>query len=205
VELTKQRLKRLIKPAIEALPRKRALLIALLGVVLFILVAIPWFNRLIYPLEYEDFIIESAQVTGVDPYLVIAIIRTETKFDPDGKSRVGATGLMQLMPATVTEAVKKGNFSPSFHDDVNDPAVNIRLGSWYLAELTKQFRGNKIAVIAAYNAGPTRVKQWISQGVWDGTVENVEQIPYGETRHYVKRVTYLYERYQALYGDLMEE
>lgn len=200
MELSK--LKKLIKPAIVALPPKRALLIALLLVILFIFVAMPWFNRLIYPLEYEEFIVDSAQVTGVDPYLVVAIIRTETKFDPDRQSRVGASGLMQLMPITVNEAITKGNFSPAFQDYVSDPAINIRMGSWYLATLTKKFRGNKVAVIAAYNAGPTIVTKWLNEGKWDGTSENADQIPYGETRHYVKRVTYLYQKYQSLYDGL---
>lgn len=200
MELSK--LKKLIKPAIVALPPKRALLIALLLVILFIFVAIPWFNRLIYPLEYEEFIVDSAQATGIDPYLVVAIIRTETKFDPDRQSRVGAIGLMQLMPITVNEAIQKGNFSLAFRDYASDPAINIRMGSWYLAQLMKKFNGNKIAVIAAYNAGPTRVKEWLDKGVWDGTSENANQIPYGETRHYVKRVTYLYQKYQELYQEL---
>lgn len=197
--------KKWIKPAIVALPPKRALMIAFLLVVVFIFVAIPWFNRLIYPLEYEEYIVDSAQVTGVDPYLVVAVIRTETKFDPDKQSRVGARGLMQLMPITIDEAISEGNFSPAFRDYVNDPAINIRMGSWYLANLTKRFKGNKVAVIAAYNAGPTRVSKWLNEKVWDGTIENVDQIPYGETRHYVKRVTYLYEKYRALYQDLEEK
>lgn len=195
-------IKKWIKPAIVALPPKKALMIALLLVIIFIFVAIPWFNRLIYPLEYEEFIIDSAQVTGADPYLVVAVIRTETKFDPDRQSRVGARGLMQLMPITVDEAISEGNFSPAFQDYASDPAINIRMGSWYLAALTKKFRGNKVAVIAAYNAGPTRVDKWLKEKVWDGTIQNADQIPYGETRHYVKRVTYLYEKYRSLYQDL---
>lgn len=195
-------IKKWIKPAIVALPPKKALVVALLLVIIFIFVATPWFNRLIYPLEYEEYIIDSAQVTGVDPYLVVAVIRTETKFDPDKKSRVGAIGLMQLTPITVDEAIKEGNFSPASRDYIHDPAINIRLGSWYLARLTKRFKGNKVAAVAAYNAGPTIVQKWLEKKVWDGTIENADQIPYGETRHYVKRVTYLYEKYRALYKDL---
>ena len=59
-----------------------------------------------------------------------------------------------------------------------------------------------MAAVAAYNAGPTIVQKWLNNNVWDGTIENADQIPYGETRHYVKRVTYLYEKYRALYKDL---
>jgi soluble lytic murein transglycosylase len=181
------------------------LLIVFLLILAFLLVASPLFNRWIYPLEYEEYILDSAQATGADPFLVMAIIRVETKFDPDKESRVGAQGLMQLMPGTVDEAIKKGNFSPAFRDYVSDPAINIHMGSWYIAQLTKQFKGNKVAVIAAYNAGPNRVQKWLDQGIWDGTRQNVNQIPYGETRHYVQRVTFFYEKYKELYSDLPKE
>lgn len=193
-------LKKWIKPAIVALPSKKALWITSILCLLFIFIAMPVFNRLMYPLEYKEYILDSAKSTKVDPYLVIAIIRTETKFNPDDNSRVGAQGLMQLMPPTVEEIIQKGNFSPAFRDYVKDPAINIRMGSWYLADLTKRFKGNKVAVIASYNAGPTIVAKWISQGIWNG--KNADQIPYGETRHYVKRVTYHYQKYQSLYGDI---
>ncbi|MBA4496461.1 lytic transglycosylase domain-containing protein [Paenactinomyces guangxiensis] len=195
-------IKKWIKPAIVALPPKRTLLIAFVLLLLYLLVASPLFNRLMYPLEYEEYIVNSAEATGADPYLVMAIIRVETKFDPDKQSRVGARGLMQLMPETVDFAIKKGNFSPSFRDYVEDPAINIHMGSWYIAALTKEFKGNKVAVMAAYNAGPGRVHKWLDQGVWDGTRQNVDQIPYGETRHYIQRVTNYYEKYKQLYQHL---
>jgi soluble lytic murein transglycosylase len=155
-----------------------------------------------YPLKYEDYIINSAEETGADPYLVMAIIRVETKFDPEGKSRVGASGLMQLMPGTVDTIIKQGHFSPSLRNYINDPVVNIQLGSWYIAYLTNDFKGNKVAVMAAYNAGPNKVHKWINQGIWDGTRQNVSQIPYEETRQYVQRVSFFYEKYKQLYSDL---
>jgi len=198
-------IKKWIKPAIDALPPKRYLFIALVLLLAFLLVASPLFNRLIYPLEYEEYILDSAEITGADPFLVMAIIRVETKFDPDKQSRVGAQGLMQLMPDTVDYAIKKGNFSPSFRDYVDDPAVNIHMGSWYIATLTKEFKGNKVAVMAAYNAGPTRVQRWLKNGTWDGTRQNVTQIPYGETRHYVQRVSYYYEKYKQVYSHLAKK
>jgi soluble lytic murein transglycosylase len=85
---------------------------------------------------------------------------------------------------------------------VNDPAINIHMGSWYIAALTKEFKGNKVAVMAAYNAGPGRVHDWLDKGIWDGTRQNVQQIPYGETRHYINRVTFFYEKYKQLYSHL---
>jgi soluble lytic murein transglycosylase len=200
-------IKKWIKPAVDALPPKRVLLIAFALLLMFMLVAIPLFNELMYPLKYEDYIFNSAQTTGADPFLVMAIIRVETKFDPNGRSRVGAQGLMQLMPGTVDDIIKRGGFSPAIANYVNDPATNIQMGSWYIAYLTKRFKGNKVAVMAAYNAGPNIVDKWIKMGIWDGTRANVTQIParYGETRHYVQRVSYYYEKYKQLYSDQYEE
>ncbi len=194
-------LKKWIEPAIRALPRKRYIFIGIILIILTLTIAYPLFNRWIYPLDYENNIIESAKVTGADPYLVMAIIRVETKFNPEQQSRVGALGLMQLMPPTVDYAIRRGNFSPALREYIKDPAVNIRVGSWYLSQLDKEFKGNKVAVIAAYNAGPTRVEQWLKDGVWNGTRQNVQKIPYGETRHYIQRVTFFYEKYKSLYSD----
>jgi soluble lytic murein transglycosylase len=198
-------LKKWIEPALQALPRKRFIFMGIIFIILSLVIAFPLFNRWIYPLDYESNILKSAKQTGTDPFLIMAIIRVETKFDPEKQSHVGAQGLMQLMIPTVDYAIKKGNFSPSMRQYIKVPAVNIQVGSWYLSDLTKQFKGNKVAVIAAYNAGPTRVQKWLKDGTWDGTRQNAQKIPYGETRHYVQRVTFFYEKYKSLYIDLVEE
>lgn len=197
-------LKKWIDPALRALPRKRFIFIGFILIILSLAIAFPLFNRWIYPLDYEKNILNSARVTGADPFLIMAIIRVETKFDPEKQSRVGAEGLMQLMPPTVDYAIRKGNFSPALRQYIKDPSVNIQVGGWYLSQLTKTFNGNKVAVIAAYNAGPSRVEQWMEDGTWDGTRQNVQKIPYGETRHYVQRVTFFYEKYRSLYSSLVK-
>lgn len=197
-------LRKWIEPALRALPRKRYILIGIIFIILCLSIAYPLFNRWIYPLDYEKNILDSARVTGADPYLVMAIIRVETKFDPEKQSRVGAQGLMQLMPPTVDYAIRKGNFSPALRQYIKDPAVNIRVGSWYISQLNQEFHGNKVAVIAAYNAGPARVEEWLKQGTWNGTRQNVQKIPYGETRHYIQRVTFFYEKYRSLYDDALK-
>jgi soluble lytic murein transglycosylase len=198
-------IKKWIKPAVEALPSKRVLLLAFTVLVLFMIVAIPLFNRLMYPLDYEEYIFDSAQETGADPFLVMAIIRQESKFDPDKKSPVGAQGLMQLMPDTVNDIIRDGHFSPAFRDYVFDPATNIRMGSWYIKFLSDRYKGNYVAVIAAYNGGLGNVDKWLRDGTWDGTRQNLEQIKLGETRHYVARVSYYYEKYKQLYKKNYED
>jgi soluble lytic murein transglycosylase len=197
-------LKKWVKPALQALPRKRFISIGIILIILSLAIAFPLFNRWIYPLDYESNILSSSRSTGADPFLVMAIIRVETKFDPEKQSRVGAQGLMQLMPSTVDYAIYKGNFSPALRQYIKDPAVNVHVGNWYISQLNKEFKGNKVAVIAAYNAGPARVEKWLKDGTWDGTRQNVQKIPYGETRHYVQRVTFFYEKYKSLYSDLVK-
>lgn len=107
---------------------------------------------------------------------------------PDARSPVGATGLMQLMPATAKQTARKSglSFSPS---DLVQPEKNIALGSRYLNQLLGQFGGNRILAAAAYNAGPSRVRQWLTKedaklpyDIW------IETIPFQETRGYVQNV-----------------
>ncbi|MFC4075739.1 lytic transglycosylase domain-containing protein [Salinithrix halophila] len=195
-------LQKWIRPVIEAMPSKRKLAISLTMLLVFFLIATPLFNRWMYPLDYEEQIMESADSTGADPFLVMAIIRVESKFSPEVQSHAGAQGLMQLTPETVNWVVDKGRFSPAFRDYVNDPSINIHMGSWYITALIREFKGNKIAAIAAYNAGPGNVNKWLKEGRWDGTRGSVGQIPFGETRHYIQRVVYFYEKYRTLYSHL---
>ncbi len=82
-----------------------------------------------------------------------------------------------------------------------DPAVNIRLGTWYIRYLVDQFHGNQVAAIAAYNSGPKRVSGWLADGTWDGQLKTLNDIPVGETRHFVGRVFYNYDLYQRIYGS----
>ncbi|RAL26820.1 lytic transglycosylase domain-containing protein [Thermoflavimicrobium daqui] len=203
MELSK--VKKWVQPAINALPSKRVLLVLLIIIAAYLLVMAPILNEWIYPLKYEEYIFNSAKQYNTDPFLIMAIIRVETKFDPKGRSRVGAQGLMQIMPETMDWAISKGNFSPSLKSYIHDPATNIQVGSWYVSFLMERYKGNKVAVAASYNRGPTKVAEWIREGVWDGTRKNSYKIPVKETRDYVDRVTYYYDKYRSLYKDLAEK
>ncbi|MCS1351590.1 lytic transglycosylase domain-containing protein [Mechercharimyces sp. CAU 1602] len=162
----------------------------------------PYYEEWRYPLAYEEEIFYSADVHDMDPYLVMAVIRVESRFDPNNESHKGAQGLMQLMPDTVKHIVESGGFSPSFNQEVNDPGINIRMGTWYLDWLEKEFNGNQVAMVAGYNAGPGSVKRWMREGTWDGSMEHVENIPFKETREYVEKVFFYYEKYEAVYKTL---
>ncbi len=154
----------------------------------------------VYPIGYKEEIRKQSESYRIDPFLVASIIRVETNFRPSKESRVGALGIMQLMPDTADWAIKQGKLPQATRDRIkHEPETNILIGTWYLRNLSDQFGDNSLAVVAAYNAGPGNVKKWLESGLWDGTLENVRNIPIGETRHYVQRVVYYYNQYTKVY------
>lgn len=182
------------------LVRKRVLLLLLIGLIGVLFLNSNWLARMMYPIQFEEDISASASNYGVDPHLIAAIIRTETNYSTGQVSKKGALGLMQIMPDTADWIIKQADFSNVTRDMLqNRPDVSIEVGAWYLQSLHKQFNQNSIAVIAAYNAGPGNVRKWLDSGRWDGRLDTADQIPYGETRHYVQRVIYYYNKYKDLY------
>jgi soluble lytic murein transglycosylase len=182
------------------LRKKRVLLLLFVGFVFVLFANSDWLGRLMYPIHYQSDIKASAINHKVDPYLVAAIIRAETNYKTGKASKKGAIGIMQIMPDTAQWIIESAKFSNVQLTDIERRAdVSIELGSWYLGSLHEQFDHNAIAAVAAYNAGPGNVRSWLNDGVWDGTKETVEQIPFGETRHYIQRVIYYYNKYKELY------
>ncbi|GBF11794.1 lytic transglycosylase domain-containing protein [Tepidibacillus sp. HK-1] len=179
--------------------KKTALIFFLLFLV-FLSLNSKWLWQLMYPIKYNDIIYKYSRQFDIDPYLILSIIQVETRFDEKKISKKGAVGLMQIMPETAKWIIEKGNFPPQSLEYLSRPEVNIALGSWYLANINQQFQGNEIYTMAAYNAGPGNVKKWIEDGIWDGNAETIDQIPFGETRHYIQRVLHFYERYQWIYS-----
>lgn len=150
-----------------------------------------------YPTAYLP-TIRSYAGDVVDPFLVAAIIREESQYDTRAVSRVGALGLMQLMPATAQTVARTFGASPPTRDDLFDHETNIRLGTRYVAQLLEQYGGNLIHAVAAYNAGPAAVSSWMAKYGNRESDEFVELIPYQETRQYVKRVLRSYREYHRL-------
>lgn len=149
-----------------------------------------------YPLRYEDEIIASAATHGVDPYLVAAVIRSESSWDPEASSHQGARGLMQLMPETAQDMVAKGLVDGKrySYENLEDPTVNIEYGCAYLSYLLTYFNGATDRAIAAYNAGMGNVDGWAKQ---DKLLHNAITFP--ETQAYLVRVNMAKARYQELY------
>jgi soluble lytic murein transglycosylase len=134
----------------------------------------------------------------VDPYLVAAIIREESQYDPRAVSRSGALGLMQLLPATAQTMARQQGLRDVSREELFDHETNIRFGTGYLAQMLERFEGNVVQAVAAYNAGPAAVSGWLAKHGKKEVDEFVESIPYQETRQYVKRVVRSYREYRRL-------
>jgi soluble lytic murein transglycosylase len=156
-------------------------------------------EKWLYPIKYQAEINQAAEKNELDELLVAAVIRAESDFKPHLVSEKGAIGLMQIMPDTAEWAADQMRVELPSIAQLEEPQLNIEIGTWYLKSLHQQFENNHIVAIAAYNAGPTNVRKWLQDGTWDGSLEQLLQIPFGETRHYVKRVDRFYEKYVELY------
>ena len=156
-------------------------------------------EKVLYPYPYRDIIERYAAEYGIDPLLVIAVIREESHFLPKSSSPKGAIGLMQLMPSTAKEIAGwlKEDYSQV---DLKQPEDNIRYGTWYLATLYKEFSGNTGLSLAAYNAGSGRVKGWLENSKKSSNSYLLKDIPFPETKEYVQKVLKSYNKYSELYG-----
>lgn len=159
------------------------------------------FWRVVFPFPYRDIVYAEAVRNNVDPQLVAAIIKTESNFSSGAESKVGARGIMQIMPETGVWAARKMNLKGFSPDDLYNTGINIKIGCWYLNNLDQEFNGNKILVVAAYNGGRGNVRDWLTKEQWTGEHATVDQIPFPETRKYVKKVLQNYAWYRYLYGD----
>lgn len=161
--------------------------------------------RRLYPTYYWAEISQTAQELNLDPNLVIAIMRQESAFNHQAQSRVGARGLMQVMPATGQDMARKVRLASFSTDDLYDPQTSIRLGGQHLADHLRSFReddGRRLGLaLSAYNAGLNAARRWSRQLSAQDVDEFVETIPYRETRNYVKLVYRNYQVYSYLQGD----
>ncbi|MBI4848865.1 MAG: transglycosylase SLT domain-containing protein [Nitrospirae bacterium] len=157
-----------------------------------------------YPFGFGDTIEEAAGPRNVDKYLVAAVIREESRFDPKVVSWAGAVGLMQLMPATAYKLKKDIKLRLKDRSEIHDVKKNILMGTHYLSQLIRQFKEIPLA-LAAYNAGENALKRWMAKYGRDDLIEFIENIPYKETRFYVKKVLKSYWRYRTINGLPIED
>ncbi len=160
-------------------------------------------ERIRYPRAYWDLIASKADGGGLDPYLVVSLMRQESWFNPDARSVSDAQGLMQLLPSTASRMVREHGLPIAQPIDLYNPNINVVLGTAYLKQLLAMFNGNEFRAVAAYNAGEHAVTGWNEKfpGPDDEWVEN---IGYHETRDYVKRVIGNKREYRMLYPGALQ-
>jgi peptidoglycan lytic transglycosylase len=157
------------------------------------------FWEMFYPLGWRTELMDAAGRAAIDPFFVAAVVREESSFSPRARSRVGARGLMQLMPDTARALALSRRLAFTSPDLLEDPGANLELGTTYLAGLLREFGDMRLAT-AAYNAGPARVREWWRARRSEDLDVFVEQIPFNETRAFVKRVMLSWDEYRRLYG-----
>ncbi len=141
-----------------------------------------------YPLAYHEEFARHSAAASIPHGWAYGVARSESLFIPDIRSSAGAIGIMQLMPATGRRTASDLNLPWQGLPTLTDPANNIRLGTSYLGQMLKQFADNRVAATAAYNAGPARVEKWLAESAQLDARIWIENIPYNETRDYVRRV-----------------
>ncbi len=153
-------------------------------------------HDLLYPAAYMKEVQDAAGEYDIDPMLLLAVMREESRFASDARSVAGAMGLLQLMPSTAQRVAKgaRVNTNGNGNGYLYDPRTNIRLGAYYLKQLLARFGAAPMA-IAAYNAGENAVSKWLKEGSYSEPDEFIEDIPYNETRNYVKKVLTSYIEY----------
>lgn len=179
--------------------RKLIVLLALFGIVMFVDNATTFLRRA-YPMNYYVYVEENANKYNIDPYLVMALIKAESGFNKNAVSDKDAKGLMQLTDPTAFWGVAELEIRGFKVPDLFEPETNIELGCWYFSILIMEFDNNINLALASYNAGSGNVKEWIEEGIIEYDDTDAGDIPYKETRVFVKRVLNYRQIYNNLYN-----
>ncbi len=158
-------------------------------------------ERAQHPLYYADTITAYADAQELDPALVAAVILCESSYDPKAESRLGARGLMQLMPDTaewVAHKLGEDGADYSF-DNLYDPQTNIRFGTWYLGYLSRRFNGDATKIVCAYHAGQGNVDSWLKNPQYSSDGVTLDVIPTQDTATYASRVLRARDIYRKYY------
>lgn len=156
------------------------------------------FWQMLFPLPYKDELFKSAMDRGLDPYDVAALIRQESEFNPTAKSPY-ALGLMQLRPSTGKMLGKQQGMGVITTNALYTPSVSIKLGTEYMRQQLNSWSGDMYRMLAAYNAGPGRVQEWLKWMHYSEPAEFVESIPFTQTREYVQAVLRNADIYREIY------
>jgi len=154
-------------------------------------------NKL-FPIHYQEEILKYSRKYNIDPYLIAAIIKVESNYNPYAHSFKDAMGLMQIIPSTGFWGAKELEIEDFYLEELYVVERNIEIGTWYLKKLHQQFRGDVRLVLAAYNGGSGNVTKWLSDERYSSNGRDLDYIPFAETRNYVEKVLF----YRNLYSRL---
>lgn len=178
---------------------KKILLAAVIVVIVAVLAYRPILKRL-YPIQNKKTVEYYSKEYELDPLLVYSVIKVESRFNPYATSAKGAKGLMQITASTgeyLSGLLGDKDFSENL---LYEKETNIRYGCFYLSKLLNDFNGDLVLALAAYNGGEGNVRKWLQKHQKEEKF-GIEDIPFDETRSYVKKVIQNYDRYRFLYGN----
>ncbi|MEB3212460.1 MAG: lytic transglycosylase domain-containing protein, partial [Leptolyngbyaceae bacterium] len=156
----------------------------------------------LYPFPFQDTILKWSTERQLNPFLVTALIRQESRFEPQIKSVANAAGLMQVIPSTASWISQQTGITDY---DMTDPESNISFGTWYLDYTHREYNNNSLFAVASYNAGPGNIADWISRFGFRDPDVFVEQIPFPETKGYVEAVFENYWNYLRIYNPAIAQ
>lgn len=178
-------------------------LMKIIIIIFFACTFVLWlYKSIFYPRKYKEIVEQAASIYRVDPNLVYAVIKQESKFNSNAISKSGAKGLMQIMDATAKDMVNNINGINSNNYNIYDPYTNIFIGTKYLSYLIRHFDGNYYLAIIAYNAGMGQVDNWTNKtyNKYSDFNDVYSCIKYAETRNYLTQITSNYDYYTKLYN-----
>ena len=181
--------------------RLKYILILVLSVAVIVLL-LENTSRIMFPVKYKEHVSVYSQKYNVDPFLVLAIIKVESKFDPDAVSSRNARGLMQISLKTGKWGAQVLKLNGYDNDSLFDPETNISIGCWYLNILAKEFGSNTDLVLAAYNGGSGNVNEWLKNKAYSSSGKSLDKVPFKETENYIKKVITNRSMYKKLYESL---
>lgn len=155
----------------------------------------------LFPVKYNETAEKYANTNNLEINLVYGIINAESSFDHNAVSKKGAEGLMQIKKDTADWCLNQMG-EPEAEFDLKDPGTNIKIGTWYLAYLKNELGSEELAIIA-YNAGISNVKKWLEEGIVDVSVTNPDNIPFEETKNYIKKVKF-YKKVYNIIGNITQ-
>lgn len=176
---------------------KKIIILILIIALLMPLLKIKILPRL-YQKKYIEYVEKYSQEYGLDSLLVYSIIKAESNFNENATSNSNAIGLMQVMLSTAQEIGVKLAIQEITEEELYNPEVNIQIGITYLKILLEKYENYNLAIIA-YNAGMGNVDKWLEEGIINENGENIENIPFPETKNYVKKIKQNYKIYQEIY------